>query len=202
MKKVLLTLALLTVLAPAAMAESSKAAAQNKLGNNPVRSTNGNCVRTKWDDSNDVCAPPAPAPEPEKIVEPAPAPEPATQLTQEDRTIYFDFNKSVLTAESFTKLDTLITAVVASKGVQKVTVVGFADDIGSTDYNQKLSEKRANAVESYIDSKVTIPTEAKVVSAQGENAPTTNCPTKMKRAERIKCLAADRRVEVQFTYAK
>jgi OmpA-OmpF porin, OOP family len=200
MKKILLAIAFIAAFAPASLAEGTKAAAQNELGGKPVRSTNGNCVRTKWDDSNDVCAP-AEEPAPEPVVE-APAPEPATQLTEEQRTVYFDFNKSDLNAESFTKLDTLIDAVVASKGVQKVTVVGFADDIGSADYNQALSEKRSGVVESYIDTKVTIPTEAKVISAQGENNPTTSCPTTMKRAERIKCLAADRRVEVQFTYAK
>lgn len=203
MKKLLLSLAIITILAPAAMADSAKKAAMNPSGGLVVRSTNGNCVRTKWDDSNDVCAPPAPEPEP--VVEapaPEPTPEPAVLLTEEQRTIYFDFNKSLLTTDSLNKLDTLIAAVVASKGVQSVTVVGFADDIGSTDYNQKLSATRAGVVESYIDSKVTIPTEAKVVSAKGEESPTTNCPTKMKRSERIKCLANDRRVEVQFTYAK
>jgi len=40
------------------------------------------------------------------------------------------------------------------------------------------------------------------VRGLGSSNPTTHCPKKMKRAERISCLAQDRRVEVEFTYEK
>ncbi len=207
MRKTLFALAITVVMAPAMLAGNANAepkrAVFNEVGGKVVRSTNGNCVRTKWSDSSDVCAPEAP-PAPVVVAPPAPEPEPepALKLTRDERTIYFDFNKSDLTAEATAKLDSIINAVVASKGVQKVVVVGYADQIGSNDYNLKLSQKRANAVEDYLDDKVTIPTEVKTVSAKGEEDPVTDCDPKQKRTELIKCLAADRRVEVQFVYAK
>ena len=208
MKKSIFAISLFSALIVIAAGTPSQAvtldAAHNKAGDKPVRSTNGTCVRTKWQDNNDICAPtPPPAPPvPEPVAAPVPAPVPPVPVVSlEERTVYFDFNKSNLNAEATQKVDSLINIIVASKGITSATVVGFADDIGSDDYNLKLSQKRSKAVQDYLDSKVTIPTDVMTVSAEGESKPTTSCAKTMKRKERVKCLANDRRVEVRFNYA-
>ncbi len=59
-----------------------------------VVSSNGNCVRTKWQVDSDVCAPKketvqAPPPPP-----PAPPPPKQEEISQDKRTVYFYFNKA------------------------------------------------------------------------------------------------------------
>lgn len=160
-----------------------------------ITNTWGNCVRTKWQASNDECAP-APAPAP--VVQ-APPPPPVT-IGRDARTVYFDFDKATLTPEAKQKLDALVAQIKASKAIVSASVVGYADQLGSNEYNIKLSERRARAVEAYVDQYVTIPTSVGQVRWAGESNPVTNCENVKKRAEKITCLAADRRVEVEFKY--
>lgn len=160
-----------------------------------ITNTWGNCVRTKWQASNDECAP-APAPAP--VVQ-APPP-PPVMIGRDARTVYFDFDKDTLTPEAKQKLDALVAQIKTSKAIVSASVVGYADQMGSNEYNIKLSERRARAVEAYIDQYVTIPTSVGQVRWAGESNPVTNCDNVTKRAEKITCLAADRRVEVEFKY--
>ena len=59
--------------------------------------------------------------------------------------VFFDFNKSNLTADA---RQVVAEAVDAAKhgAVTKVTVVGHTDTVGSHSYNQRLSERRAASV--------------------------------------------------------
>ena len=182
---------------PAAFAQTAKDAAITDAGKEVV-STNGNCVRTRWNSPSDPCAPEVP----KKVEAPAPAPAPVPQIALEERTIYFEFNKTALSAEAIAKIDSLVRVIIASKGIQNATVLGYADEIGKTGYNQKLSERRAAAVQGYLATRVTIPTSVLMVAGKGETDSKTTCPESMKRKERIACLAKDRRVEVEFNYAK
>jgi len=158
-------------------------------GMRKVVSTGGKCVRTKWRTANDACAP-----------APAPRPTPAARMVLDQRTVYFDFNKSDLTSESVAKLNALINAVRQSPDVRRAIIVGHTDDIGSNADNEKLSKARAAAVNGYLSSYLTIPTSVLMVEGKGESNPVTSCPKSMKRKQRIACLAADRRVEIQFDY--
>jgi len=162
-------------------------------GNQKVVSTSGNCVRTKWQVGTDVCATAKPAPA--KVAQ---APTPKIELEQ--RTIYFDFNKSGLTAAETAKLDKLVTIISHSKSITHATVIGYADVIGKESYNMILSQKRADTVEKYLASHVSIPTNTMVVAGKGTADPVTTCDTKMKRKKRIECLAQNRRVEIKFDY--
>jgi outer membrane protein OmpA-like peptidoglycan-associated protein len=45
-----------------------------------------------------------------------------------------------------------VADVVVRYGKTSLTVVGHTDDVGSNDYNQKLSERRAHAVAQYLES--------------------------------------------------
>lgn len=64
--------------------------------------------------------------------------------------IYFEFNKSELSTASRNKLDKLFGKI--KNGNWIVIVKGYTDDIGSNEYNQKLSFNRARSIENYLTS--------------------------------------------------
>jgi len=63
--------------------------------------------------------------------------------------VNFAFDSDELTADSETKLDEAVATLNANSLVN-VKVVGHTDSIGSTSYNQGLSERRAAAVVEYL----------------------------------------------------
>jgi outer membrane protein OmpA-like peptidoglycan-associated protein len=94
-----------------------------------------------------VTAPPPPPP-------PAPAPEPAPAPARKviDRLTIranFDFDKSTIRKEDMADLDKAV-AFVKKYPDAKVDVEGHTDSRGTDKYNQKLSERRANAVKKYL----------------------------------------------------
>lgn len=185
--------------ATASSADSTKDAAKDSRGNF-VTSTNGNCVRTRWQDQSDPCSPPAPAPVVVEKKQEQVVVSPAKSLQKEQRTVYFEFNKSDITPESKAKLDTLADVLKSDKNVKSAHIVGYADRFGSDQYNEKLSQKRANAVKDYLSSKGYINTSLAETRWLGKSSPITNCPTKADRKKQISCLSEDRRVEVEIDY--
>ncbi len=152
---------------------------------NVVHNTFGNCVITKWESATDECT----------------GADIRARISKEQRTVYFDFNKSTLNAKEKTKLDDLARIISGSKEVQSVDIVGFADMIGTSGYNKQLSMRRANTVKSYLASKG-MKTRKTRVEAMGEKMSVTKCDPNMARDELIACLAADRRVEIELNVAK
>jgi outer membrane protein OmpA-like peptidoglycan-associated protein len=63
--------------------------------------------------------------------------------------VLFDFNKYTLKPEAREKLAKVSGILLAYPGL-KVQVEGYTDNIGSDDYNQKLSEQRADGVRGYL----------------------------------------------------
>ncbi|MGX2951058.1 OmpA family protein [Ursidibacter sp. B-7004-1] len=61
----------------------------------------------------------------------------------------FDFDKSNLTAQGKTTLNRIAQEVKAS-GASRITVIGYTDRLGATDYNLKLSQARANTAKAYL----------------------------------------------------
>lgn len=157
-----------------------------------VHNTFGNCVRTKWISKDDACGP---APVAEKVVRK----ERAT-IAQEDRTVYFGFNKATLTSDAQARLDTLANTLKADEQVQEARIVGYADRIGTATYNEKLSKRRAENVRSYLVSRGFINTRVAETRWLGESVPATSCPDNLTRPELIECLQKDRRVEVEIDY--
>jgi outer membrane protein OmpA-like peptidoglycan-associated protein len=94
-------------------------------------------------------APPPPRPAPPPPPPPAPAPVPKKIIL---RGINFDFNKYNIKREFAPVLDEAAQILKDNPSV-KVTVEGHTDAIGSDAYNQRLSERRANAVRSYLVSR-------------------------------------------------
>lgn len=188
--------------APVAFSASAEDAAYDRNSETVIDSS-GNCVRTKWQDKNDPCAPTPPPPPPPQVVKapPPPPPPPAPIMSKEALTIYFDFNKSNLTAESTAKLDQVIQVINGSKAITDVTIHGFTDQIGSEKYNSTLASSRVESVKAYLDSKSRLPAGGDIRGI-GKASPEEGCDKVKKRKEKITCMAKERRVEIEFNAQK
>jgi OOP family OmpA-OmpF porin len=106
----------------------------------------------------------------------------------------FGFDSAVLTAEGQQKLDGLLQQVRAASQVQNIDVVGYTDRIGSDSYNMGLSQRRAEAVRSYLVQNG-VHADAIQVEGRGKASPVVECQD-TKRSALIACLAPNRRVEL------
>ncbi len=143
-------------------------------------------------------AAPAPAPAPKAAPAPAPAPKKPEVFTLKSD-VLFDFNKSTLKPEGLQALDALYNDILAVRAkYAMLNIKGYTDRMGTEQYNQKLSEARAQTVADYLVSKGF--NKAAVTSlGLGEANPVTGdtCNNVKVRAKRIECLAPDRRVEIE-----
>ena len=139
-----------------------------------------------------VAPPPPPPPPP---APPPPPPAPQVQKITLDSKVLFDFDKAVLKPEGKTAIDSQIVGKLAQ--VQKLEVVlvtGHTDPIGTEAYNQKLSERRADAVRDYLVGKG-VPKDKIETIGMGEKQQVVKCDQKSQK-ELIACLQPNRRVEV------
>src|SRR6185295_18451890 len=84
-------------------------------------------------------------------VTPAPAAPKKPAIINLASTELFEFNKATLTADARSRLDAEVIAKLKDLGdIRYVNVNGHADRLGSPQYNQRLSEKRAEAVRAYL----------------------------------------------------
>lgn len=113
---------------------------------------------------------------------------------QNDET--FDFNKSSLKAIAKQRIDNEIMGKLANCAqLDLVIVTGHTDLIGTQQYNQKLSEKRATAVANYLSSKgvsATIDT-----MGMGKTQQIKACDDKLSRIKLAECLGPNRRVVIE-----
>jgi OOP family OmpA-OmpF porin len=142
--------------------------------------------------------PPAAVPPPPPPPPPAPPPPPQVQKITLASKALFDFDKAVLKPEGKAAIDSEILSKLA--GVQKlelVLVTGHTDPIGTQQYNQKLSERRADAVRDYLVSKG-VPKDKIETLGMGKTQPIPGVVCNQKSLkEKIACYAPDRRVEVE-----
>ncbi len=104
-------------------------------------------LSVRYDFGSPPPAPPAPAPvaaAETPVVAPAPAPEPQRAFQ-----VFFDFNKSDITADAASIIKQASDTVTAGH-LAKIAVTGHTDTVGSAAYNQKLSERRAAAVKAEL----------------------------------------------------
>ena len=108
----------------------------------------------------------------------------------------FAFNKAVLNPAAKKHIDAeVISKLEKCAKVEIVLVTGHADRLGSQQYNQKLSEKRAEAVAAYLKSKGIV-AEMDTLGA-GKTQSVKACDDKLPRPKLIECLAPNRRVVVE-----
>jgi OOP family OmpA-OmpF porin len=140
---------------------------------------------------------PAPLQAPVVVAPPAPVPKRVAARISLDADTLFDFDKSALRPAGRAALDDFVAKL---QGIEPemIMAVGFADRIGSEVYNQSLSERRVEAVKTYLVSKGIEPNRMHT-EGRGETQPTTNpgeCDG-AKSAKVIACLQPDRRVEIE-----
>ena len=141
----------------------------------------------------------APMPVAQPMPAPAPAPRPAPPAPRFEKTTMsatelFGFDRSDIRAPH-PKLDEIAAALSANPGINNIVITGYTDRIGTDKYNQKLSERRANAVKVYLVNKGIAASRLSAVG-KGEANPIVMCSQKQ-MAALIKCLEPNRRVEVE-----
>ncbi|GAB4166200.1 MAG: hypothetical protein OHK0026_12760 [Rhodocyclaceae bacterium] len=140
-------------------------------------------------------AAPAAAPAPAPAAAPAPAPKPIRIAAKS----LFDFNKATLKADAKAVLDAEVLAKLSRlKEIRTIIVSGHTDRLGSAVYNQKLSERRAEAVKAYLVSKGV---KADLIETYGfgktQAVPGVKCSDTLPRKQLIACLEPNRRVVVE-----
>jgi OOP family OmpA-OmpF porin len=140
-------------------------------------------------------AAPAPAPvaKPEAPKPPPPAPKPINLTSTE----LFEFDKATLTPDARSKLDSEVIAKLKDlRDIKYIILNGHADRLGSPQYNQTLSEKRAEAVRAYLVSRGVDASGIETLGF-GKTLPVKSCPDQKDRKSLIECLAPNRRVVVE-----
>jgi len=100
--------------------------------------------------------------------------------------IYFNLDIPTLDAQAVKKIDSLIYFDIINQE-QELLIVGYADHLGTDDYNDKLSEKRANNVKAYLESMGIPADHVKMCVGRGEVPRDLELPDGY---------AADRRVDI------
>ena len=170
----------------------------------PVRDGSGACVVSSGishPDCKGAAAAPAPSPTarpaapsaPASPSTPAPAARPAPASVRQAIVIQadalFDFDKSVVRPDGKKSIDDAL-AKLRGVNLEMVIATGHTDSVGSDQYNQRLSERRAAAVKAYLVSKG-IPSAKVTTLGKGESQPVATNKTSEGRQK-------NRRVDIEF----
>jgi OOP family OmpA-OmpF porin len=155
-----------------------------------------------------AAAPPPPAP---VVMAPMPAPVVAvapmpvakampTRVSFAAESLY-GFDRAELRPEGKVALDTFLREMQGSS-FEFVVVEGHTDRLGSTAYNQKLSQERADAVKAYLVNSGGLNPAKVTAVGKSESMPVTkaeDCKGHAQTAKLVACLQADRRVEIEVS---
>lgn len=153
-------------------------------------------------------APPAapPPPPPVAVMAPPPPPPPPMPPAPPRRVSFaadtlFAFDRFTITTKGDEALNTFAQEL---RGMQfeRITVEGHTDRLGTSAYNEKLSQRRAEAVKAYLAGPGGIDSAKIVTIGKGETQPVTkteDCRGNKPSAKLIACLQPDRRVDVEVT---
>ena len=142
----------------------------------------------------EVCEPP--------MAKAAPMAKPSGDKVTVAADALFDFNKATLRPAGKAKLDEVVAMSKQIK-LEVIIAVGHTDRIGSDAYNQKLSERRAASVKTYLVSKG-VEANRVYTEGKGEKQPLTHpgqCAGPKSKAV-IACLQPDRRVDIELIGTK
>lgn len=126
--------------------------------------------------AKEKCEPPKPAAPVAR-----PAPKPAEQKVKLAADTLFDFDKATLRPEGKAKLDEIVSQL-GKYNVEVILAVGHTDRIGSDAYNQKLSERRANAVRDVLVNQYGVAGDRVSSVGYGESRPVADNNTDEGRA--------------------
>jgi outer membrane protein OmpA-like peptidoglycan-associated protein len=136
---------------------------------------------------------PPPKPTPKPVAQAAaPTPAPATSKKIVLRGVNFDFDKSNIRADARPILDEAI-ATLKAEGTITIVCEGHTDSRGTDEYNQKLSQRRAQSVKEYLV-KGGVPADRIKVEGLGESKPVASNDTDDGRAQnrRVELRVADK----------
>lgn len=145
-----------------------------------------------------VAIAPAPAPSVVPVAEvapPAPVAVAAVPTLIQLKPITFDYASAQLSPQAMARLESETPKIAAASGTRYL-VQGYSDRIASSRYNQRLSQRRAEAVRDYLVAKGVPAANIQAVGL-GSAMPPTSCNQKKRGALRA-CLAPDRRVIVEI----
>jgi OmpA-OmpF porin, OOP family len=96
------------------------------------------------------------------------------------------------------RLAAVATRLKNYQSIATLSIGGYTDRLGTDEYNNALSQRRAATVLDYL---VSLGVNSSKVEAigRGENQPVTQCSDKLARAQLITCLQPDRRVTIEVT---
>jgi OOP family OmpA-OmpF porin len=126
------------------------------------------------------------------VAQAAPAPQvvaPTASKVVLNADTFFDFDKATIKPEGRQILDQ-VASQAASINLETLIATGHTDSTGPEAYNQKLSERRANAVKDYLVGKG-VPADRIYVEGKGETSPVASNATREGRAQ-------NRRVEIEI----
>ncbi len=112
------------------------------------------------------------------------------KVTMKENIVNFGFDSSNLTAVAKTNLDKL-AMVLKNNPDTNINIYGYTDSKGTDEYNLNLSDRRAAAVRSYLNS-VGVDNSRMITMGMGEKNPVASNDTDAGRAE-------NRRVEFAIT---
>jgi outer membrane protein OmpA-like peptidoglycan-associated protein len=107
-----------------------------------------------------------------------------------DVSVTFGFDKSVLTADDKAQLDDLAANLTKARGYI-LALTGGTDSVGDAQYNYQLSQRRADAVANYLQSKYNIPPHKFYLVGIGKDDEVASNSTSAGRAK-------NRRVEIKL----
>jgi OOP family OmpA-OmpF porin len=113
----------------------------------------------------------------------------------------FNFDRSEIRADQRAKLDEFISGLGDAQYVS-IAVVGHADRIGTKAYNQKLSERRAEAVRAYMVRKGVQASKIQTEGRGETDSVAGDTCNKTSGKALISCLQPDRRVDVSVSATK
>jgi OOP family OmpA-OmpF porin len=139
---------------------------------------------------------PAPAPAPAPLAAPEP-PRPVIQRITLSSDVLFEFDKAELRETGKQKLDEIVSATKDAR-VEEVLAIGYADPIGSEQYNEKLSAARAAAVREYLVQKGVTPDRIKSEGRGETREFSAGSCAKLTGKKLIDCFEPNRRVDVEL----
>lgn len=146
----------------------------------------------------------AQAPPPPVVVMPAPAPAPAVvplRRVSYSAESMFGFDRATVRPEGMSALDTFANEL-AGTDYSNITVEGHTDRLGTDEYNQTLSQQRAEAVKDYLVRSGRLDPAKITAVGKGESMPATkaeDCKGRTASTALVACLQPDRRVEIEVS---
>ncbi|MFZ2297361.1 MAG: OmpA family protein, partial [Aquabacterium sp.] len=108
------------------------------------------------------------------------------------------FDEEQIRPEGQRALDTFTQSLQGTQ-YDTIQITGHTDRLGSSEYNQRLSERRAMAVKNYLVTVRGLEASRITATGLGETQPVTraeDCVGERRTAALVACLQPDRRVDV------